>query len=384
MKRLLLIALLFVLAEQLNAQQVAPDTAKTHFMLTTGLDLSGAVNGKFGFASPTFSFQFASKLKHNLELTYGFDLSSYRFIDDPKSYWTKTSGSSASLPQWHEVHYQNHYKSRYWGLPIQLAYSPNKRKWAPYFSLGLIPSYNFTKWRLTDYAYSANPETWHASNGSDFTLFATAQSGFIRKGKNSDLRILLSANQFLFATEQVDRKPYAVGIDIGMRRVIHGKKNKPQSLDSENADSLVIRPQTGNLRRNGNHQCYVEVFGPGYFYSINYEGRMTSTRLFAMYGRIGMMLWPSDNSSFILPQAIPFSLTFTLGRRSNVEFGAAISLSPTQLFDGLVFSPILGYRMEGNNQFVFRFFASALVFVEQSNTYPWAGLSMGKRFGKVK
>ena len=130
----------------------------------------------------------------------------------------------------------------------------------------------------------------------------------------------------------------------------------------------LANPPDTTTRRNS---VYLEIMGSSSAFSINYSRAFPVARQFQIHARGGLGVdygWPS----------LVTEVTGALGRRHSFEFGTGMTFSPSSrpMFR------VAGYRFE-QKKFVARL--GALIYYEKveydgRSFWPYAGLSLGKRF----
>lgn len=136
------------------------------------------------------------------------------------------------------------------------------------------------------------------------------------------------------------------------------------------------------------NSAYVEVFGSGGLYSINYERRINSN----LYGRLGVANWTIASETETTLTTIPVMITYLWGEDKNhfeisggMLFGRKTEEDINhQILDLIAF---IGYRYQPpDNGLVFRIGFTPFLSLDNeanypdNNFYPSAGISIGYHF----
>ena len=128
--------------------------------------------------------------------------------------------------------------------------------------------------------------------------------------------------------------------------------------------SLTAQSKTDWNRKNA---TYIELGGWAFWYSLNYEHRISLADNHRLGLGGGLMLIPPTKDASLLAG---LHLNYLLGKTHNLEIG----ITPSVFFGEekeFYFSPRIGYRYEGPKGFLFRLGTSPSVLTHDSS-----GLSM--------
>lgn len=140
--------------------------------------------------------------------------------------------------------------------------------------------------------------------------------------------------------------------------------------------SLTAQSKTDWNRKNA---TYIELGGWAFWYSLNYEHRISLADNHRLGLGGGLMLIPPTKDASLLAG---LHLNYLLGKTHNLEIG----ITPSVFFGEekeFYFSPRIGYRYEGPKGFLFRLGTSPSVLTHDSSglsMLSWAYLSFGYTF----
>ena len=140
--------------------------------------------------------------------------------------------------------------------------------------------------------------------------------------------------------------------------------------------SLTAQSKTDWNRKNA---TYIELGGWAFWYSLNYEHRISLADNHRLGLGGGLMLIPPTKDASLLAG---LHLNYLLGKTHNLEIG----ITPSVFFGEekeFYFSPRIGYRYEGPKGFLFRLGTSPSVLTHDSSglsMLSWAYLSFGYAF----
>ena len=138
--------------------------------------------------------------------------------------------------------------------------------------------------------------------------------------------------------------------------------------------------ESGSIRKNS---VYMEAFGNGAFYSLNYERLYVSDENSALAMRAGYG-YAGDGMHFI-----PLEISLIFGSKHSFELGGGITYNyerhyseyqGTHITNEEIMTIIrAGYRYRGKNGFLFRI-SPMLLYVQDWGAFPYGGLSLGYSF----
>lgn len=140
--------------------------------------------------------------------------------------------------------------------------------------------------------------------------------------------------------------------------------------------SLTAQSKTDWNRKNA---TYIELGGWAFWYSLNYEHRISLADNHRLGLGGGLMLMPPTKDASLLAG---LHLNYLLGKTHNLEIG----ITPSVFFGEekeFYFSPRIGYRYEGPKGFLFRLGTSPSVLTHDSSglsMLSWAYLTFGYTF----
>lgn len=140
--------------------------------------------------------------------------------------------------------------------------------------------------------------------------------------------------------------------------------------------SLTAQSKTDWNRKNA---TYIELGGWAFWYSLNYEQRISLADNHRLGLGGGLMLIPPTKDASLLAG---LHLNYLLGKTHNLEIG----ITPSVFFGEekeFYFSPRIGYRYEGPKGFLFRLGTSPSVLTHDSSglsMLSWAYLTFGYTF----
>lgn len=140
--------------------------------------------------------------------------------------------------------------------------------------------------------------------------------------------------------------------------------------------SLTAQSKTDWNRKNA---TYIELGGWAFWYSLNYEHRISLADNHRLGLGGGLMLIPPTKDASLLAG---LHLNYLLGKTHNLEIG----ITPSVFFGEekeFYFSPRIGYRYEGPKGFLFRLGTSPSVLTHDSSglsMLSWSYLSFGYTF----
>ncbi len=140
--------------------------------------------------------------------------------------------------------------------------------------------------------------------------------------------------------------------------------------------SLTAQSKTDWNRKNA---TYIELGGWAFWYSLNYEHRISLADNHRLGLGGGLMLIPPTKDASLLAG---LHLNYLLGKTHNLEIG----ITPSVFFGEekeFYFSPRIGYRYEGPKGFLFRLGTSPSVLTHDSSglsMLSWAYLTFGYTF----
>lgn len=140
--------------------------------------------------------------------------------------------------------------------------------------------------------------------------------------------------------------------------------------------SLTAQSKTDWNRKNA---TYIELGGWAFWYSLNYEHRISLVDNHRLGLGGGLMLIPPTKDASLLAG---LHLNYLLGKTHNLEIG----ITPSVFFGEekeFYFSPRIGYRYEGPKGFLFRLGTSPSVLTHDSSglsMLSWAYLTFGYTF----
>ena len=140
--------------------------------------------------------------------------------------------------------------------------------------------------------------------------------------------------------------------------------------------SLTAQSKTDWNRKNA---TYIELGGWAFWYSLNYEHRISLADNHRLGLGGGLMLIPPTKDASLLAG---LHLNYLLGKTHNLEIG----ITPSVFFGEekeFYFSPRIGYRYEGPKGFLFRLGISPSMIKRESSGLSmlmWAYLFFGYAF----
>ena len=156
------------------------------------------------------------------------------------------------------------------------------------------------------------------------------------------------------------------------------------------AQSKHYHKKNALSRKRAPNALYLDVFGTGILPAISYERILYQHRYLFINARIGIGYSPETNQE-IMPAGAAFSHSISINRGENnryFELGIGGSLVnvpeilETRYDNTYVFYPIIGYRRQTTQGFLFRIYFNPLGTIEDASLHavPFGGMSLGFSF----
>ena len=156
------------------------------------------------------------------------------------------------------------------------------------------------------------------------------------------------------------------------------------SIQAQNDTIQYFYKSEKQVAKNHQNKIYGELLGSGFGISANYERCVWHDDVFSINARIGI-------GTAILINALPIlGFNACLGKRqSKFEIGVnALRVYSIGLFDGnantsIYANPVIGYRFESRDGFLFRFAFTPFLNPDPNTEFPffpWLGISFGGAF----
>jgi hypothetical protein len=150
----------------------------------------------------------------------------------------------------------------------------------------------------------------------------------------------------------------------------------------------ILNAQDNDTYREpaGTNNWFVEVFGSGLFYSLNYEKVLYRKEAVGWVARIGAAYNPSDytmlNQVYVDGNTFlfPFTTSILFGqRKERIELGLGFTMM-TQGFSDREIVPtgVVGFRIVETNKAYFRVNYTPLII--NGKYTNWLGISLGRNF----
>jgi hypothetical protein len=149
---------------------------------------------------------------------------------------------------------------------------------------------------------------------------------------------------------------------------------------------IVIAQEKSYREPTGTNNWFVEAFGSGLYYSINYEKLLYRQQGYGWIARIGASYNPRDfwmlNKIYLDGNTFlfPFTTSMLFGqRKEKLEVGAGFTLLTRGITErDIVPTGVLGFRVLETNQVYFRVNYTPVIL--RGEFIHWFGFSLGKNF----
>jgi len=251
------------------------------------------------------------------------------------------------------------YRFNFISIPIVLQKKFTKKKSSFFIGFGINYNaifFSSEKRYINGKYYSGD------GNFGFYSIFGlTAKTGVVLK-INEELNLIINPSfryQFLSLNESeasLEIQPYSAGLEIGFSKLLKVKKKSSFT----------------NLHKN---IIYIEGFGPGLFYSLNYERSVILKGLFKFNLRTGGSIYPHGEF------AIPIGVNFAFGRTIKFETGIYSTFqnySSNSWRTDIV--PSIGARLESRKNLFLRIAYTPMYVIRTRETLFSFGVCIGKLF----